>query len=186
MPPPKKAAKKVAKKVAKHADPKHHEAKDLRRAYEHLGRIESLQRSVVGGAQTEVATLVALAQQQLKSGDAKNAAELLRAAEHLSFAGLAAERPEQTKLSGTIKTALEDEHRHLTDRAVEHWERGEHPANLAALYASSLQSSQQALRRGAYREAMEFVRAAEALAHVERLGSGKLTAGSAPLKLARS
>ena len=80
MPPPKKAAKKVAKKAAKHADPKHHEARDLRRAYEHLGRIESLQRAVTSGLQEGVATLVALAQQQLKGGNARNSAELLRAA----------------------------------------------------------------------------------------------------------
>lgn len=181
MPPPKKAAKKVAKKVAKkaakHADLKHKEAKDLRRAYEHLGRVESLQRTGLATAQADAATLVALAQQQLKDGDAKNAADLLRAAEHLSFAALAAEHAKQTKVSGVVQDALEQEYHHLTDKAAEHWGHAakRHRA-VAALYKSSLQSSKRALERGAYREAMEFVRAAEALAHVEKHGPDQLTA----------
>jgi hypothetical protein len=188
MPPPKKAAKKVAKKVAKkaakHADPKHKEAKDLRRAYEHLGRIESLQRAGFATAETDVATLVSLAQQQLKDGHANNAADLLRAAEHLSFASLAAEHTKQTKVSGLVKDVLEEEYHHLTDKAAEHWgsTKQRHTA-VASLYKRSLQSSEQALKRGAYREALELVRAAESLAHVEKRGPEKLTAAQESIRL---
>ena len=98
---------------------------------------------------------------------------------------MAADSPEQAKLSGLIKTSLEDEHRHLADKAAEHWDDGAHPASLHALYESSLQSSLRALKRFSYREAMEFVRAAEALAHVDKLGPEKLSAGAGSIKLTR-
>jgi hypothetical protein len=46
MQPPKNAAKKAAKKTAKktvgHHHDKHHQPNDLRRAYEHMGRVAVL------------------------------------------------------------------------------------------------------------------------------------------------
>jgi Calcineurin-like phosphoesterase len=49
MPPPKKAAKKAAKKAVKktagHHHDKHHQAKDLRRACEHMGRVAVLRQA---------------------------------------------------------------------------------------------------------------------------------------------
>jgi len=45
MPPPKKAVKKAAKKAAGHHHDKHHQAKDLRHAYEHMGRVAVLRQS---------------------------------------------------------------------------------------------------------------------------------------------
>jgi hypothetical protein len=42
MPTPKKAAKKAAKKAPGHHHDKHHQANDLRRAYEHMGRMPFL------------------------------------------------------------------------------------------------------------------------------------------------
>ena len=191
MPPPKKAAKKAAKKTAKkaakHADPKHKEAKDLRRAYEHLGRIESLQRVVPGTTQADLAALVSLAQQQFKEGYANNAAELLRAAEHLSFAALAAGYEKQPGISRPVEDSLDGEYHHLAEKAAEHWSHTpQRHSVVASLYKSSLKSSRRALESSAYREAMELVRAAEALAHVQQYGPSRLAAGQPIRSLANS
>ena len=93
MPPPKKAAKKAPKKAAKktagHHHDKHHQANDLRRAYEHMGRVAVLRQTSKSSATDAVAELTASAQRAIKDGHSKDAADLLRASEHLSFAVLA-------------------------------------------------------------------------------------------------
>ena len=63
---------------------------DVLRAYEQLGRIDILEGDLAGPSFVDVSVLANLAQQQLDSGHAGNAAILLRAAEHLSFAALGA------------------------------------------------------------------------------------------------
>ena len=69
MPPPKKAAKKSpphhAKKSPSHPHDDHKHGKDLRRAHEHLSRVEILQR--IGKSGEAIQILAKLAQQQLKS-----------------------------------------------------------------------------------------------------------------------
>ena len=180
--PPRKAAKKAAKKTARH--PAHpHSAHHIRRAYEHLGRIEVLEGALAGSSFRDVTALAALAQQQLLAGHAREAADLLRAAEHLSFAALAPHdiaRAANTRVSPDLKAAIAAEFEHLLDRARQHreeahWNPQNVPRNsppnassltLSALYARILEQAQRAYAAAAYRPALELARAAEAICHV--------------------
>jgi hypothetical protein len=181
MPPPKKAAKKAAKHASRHADPKHRESKDLRRSFEHLGRIEAL-HSTAALAQ-DVGLLVTFARQQLKDGDASNAAEFLRAAEHLSFASLASQNAIPIKVSGATEQAIEDEFQHLSRKAEEHWDPRGANSQIAAIYDATLDNAQRAFKKSSFHVAMESIRAAEALARVEPLGPTRLSApGSLKLR----
>lgn len=120
--PAKKAAKEAAKKAAaKHADLGHHERKDLRRAYEHLGRVEALQPGVEGEFSKNIHTLVALAEKELGQGNRKNAADLLRAAEHFSFAALANTEAKPGRISQELTDVVTEEVEHLTRKANDHW-----------------------------------------------------------------
>ncbi len=166
---PKKAAKKHAKKhEGKHHDKKHHAGKDVRRAYEHLGRLEALQAVLPAGSVSQVRQLSELAQQAIRDDDSKSAADLLRAAEHLSFAALAAAGKEKLD-NPALGEALTAEFEHLWGKAEEHWDDGDDGREpvVAALYAKSLEAAETAMQKGSYRRAMEFVRAAEALAHTD-------------------
>ena len=181
--PAKKAAKKAA---AKHADPKHHERKDLRRAYEHLGRVEALQRREKGESSKDVHALVALAEQELGEGHRKDAADLLRAAEHFSFAALSDLGDSPGKISPELKDVVKEEVEHLTEKATEHWDDSdvfEHHVAVAALFKSALESAQKALGAGLYRRALELSRGAEALAHVKKYGTEPLGGGTKHPKL---
>lgn len=176
-----------AKKTAKHAHPKHKEVKDLRRAFEHMGRILSLQSSLATASRTDVDSLVSLAEQELAGGEGKNAAELLRAAEHISFATLASGHAKQPSVSAFVEEAVREEYERLAQKAVEHWDHADRRhAAVSAIYKSSLQGSKRALAAGGYRQALELVRAAAALAEVERHGPKKLAAGRARLELTAS
>ena len=179
MPPPKKSAK--------HARPKHKEVKELRRAFEHMGRILSLQPSLTAASRVDVDLLVSLAEQELADGDDKNAAELLRAAEHISFATLARDHAKQPSLSPLVEEAVREEYERLAEKAAEHWDHADrrHPA-VSSLYKSSLQGAKRALAAGVYRQGLELVRAAAALAQVEKHGPKKLAAGRARLELTAS
>jgi hypothetical protein len=118
------------------------ESKDLRRAYEHLGRIESLQTVVPDTVKSVLVTLVSLAQQQLRDGDPKSAVDLLRAGEHLAFASLASGSAGQSTVSGPVKDSIDEEFRHLTDQAAEYWGRTtQRHSAVASLYNSSVKSS---------------------------------------------
>ncbi len=181
--PPKKAAKKAA---SKHADPKHHERKDLRRAYEHLGRVEILQKNVSESASKDVHTLVRLAEQELGKGHRKDAADLLRAAEHFSFADLASTGAQAGKVSGELSDVIQEEFEHLARKVQERWdesEEDEHHAPLTALFQKVLKSAPKAMDAGEYRKALELARGAEALAHVTRHGTDELDGGSPQPKL---
>jgi hypothetical protein len=185
----KKSAKKSAKKAAKKAAKKtahHHASRDLRRAYEHLGRIEILERGLARPASREIAAIGALARQRLATGENSDAAELLRAAEHFSFAALgvrtAGSADGTGRVSAELKAAIAGEFEHLTTRAAERW-AGEHTRHDAvAACASALEQARNAFGSGAYRAALELARAAEALAHIagqdaERIDSGRAAAG---------
>ena len=163
--PAKKAAKKAAKKHAHHRP-----AHDLRRAYEHLGRIDVLEGALAGSPFSDVTMLVNSAQQQLAAGHHKDAADLLRAAEHISFAALAPkDGGDFGRVPPDLKTAIADELNHLSRRAEELWDNVETPrrGTLATLYARTLEQAHRAFVRGAYQPALELARAAEAIAHVE-------------------
>ena len=127
MPPPKKAGKKAAKKAPKKG-PKHHDhhhGKDLRRAYEHLGRVEILRGSLK--AADEIHLLATEAQVRLKAGQTKDGADLLRAAEHLAFAQLAKTGRAAEQISAQLKEAVTEQFEHLTERADDHWEESGGP-----------------------------------------------------------
>jgi hypothetical protein len=188
MPPPKKAARKAAKKAAKkasgHHHDKHHQAKDLRRAYEHMGRVAVLRQSSKSSATDAIAELTALAQRAIKDGHSKDAADLLRASEHLSFALLAGEISGIVRVSAELKESITEQFDELTRRADEHWEEEEeHSSILTEIYQSARNSATKTFKTRAYHQALEFARAAEALAHVKQHGSLKLESGSKNLQL---
>jgi hypothetical protein len=162
--PAKKAAKKSAKK---HDHKPHHFAKEMRRGYEHLGRVQGLQR-FADPPDEDVSKLLRMAQEESSKGEARNVAELLRGAEHLSFAGLVDQAGRAAPISDEVETALEEEFHHLRSKAEERWEGEDADPALAKIYGGSLQRAARAAANGHYRQAMELVRAAEALAHVKR------------------
>ena len=172
------------KKTAKHHDEKRHEANDLRRSYEHLGRVEILQRTVQPSSGDCVSTLAALAQQEVQSGHEKAAAELLRAAEHFSFAALASDSAKGPQLSKNLESAIREEFDRLTTKATERWEHDEE-RNIApsTIYKSAVQGANKALKLGNYHQALEFARAAEALTHAKQHGQRLLKSGKERLKL---
>jgi hypothetical protein len=59
---------------------------ELLRAYQHLARVDILEGALSGAAFCDVSTLAALALGELGAGRDREAADLLRAAEHISFA----------------------------------------------------------------------------------------------------
>jgi len=179
MPTPKKSAKKGAKKTAGH----HHD-NELRRAYEHMGRIAVLRQTSKPSPTDAVSVLTKLAQQAIKDGYSKDAADLLRASEHLSFAVLAGEVSGIVSVSAELKESITEQFDELTRRANEHWEEeAEHSGILTGIYQSSRNSATKAFKARAYQQALEFARAAEALAHVKQHGPLKLEGGHTDLHL---
>jgi hypothetical protein len=102
------ASSEAAKKSAKHHDPKHDSARDLRRAHEHLDRVHILQSVLQPKQADDVKSLVTLAEQKLENGHRKDAANLLRAAEHFSFAALAYDTEELEEISKALTNVLSD------------------------------------------------------------------------------
>ena len=170
---PKKAAKKSAKKSVKdHGKKHHHEGKDLRRAYEHLGRLGALEKLLPAAMKGHINVLTDFAQKSLLEDEAKSAADLLRAGEHLGFGSLASQAKE-SRLSEELVAALNAEYEHLVDKAEEHWDKreGERPVAVEPVYESMVEAAAAAFAKGAYRRALEFARGAEALAHVRGGGA---------------
>ena len=183
MPPPKKAAKNAAKKAAKHP-PGHRQANDLRRAYEHMSRVEILQRSLKPSDAKVVKTLATLAREQLEAGNNQQAADLLRGAEHLSIAALADPISNKVQLSDDLVQSITEHFNELTGRAEEHWlKHEEQPGAFTSIYKSSRKSATAAFKHGAYYQALEFARAIEALAHLNSHGAHKLKRGEKVLRL---
>jgi hypothetical protein len=175
---PKKSAKKATTKSVGHHHEKHHQANDLRRVYEHMGRVDVLLKSLESSAADAVGALGKLAQKEIKAGHNTDAADLLRASEHLSFAFLAGDRPRPRRLSAELEKAITEKIDELTQRADEHWEDEEqHSSMLAGPYLGCRESAVRAFKKGAYHQALEFARAAEALAHVRQDGQRKLATG---------
>src|SRR5579875_500295 len=111
MPPMKKAAKKAVKKAAKHRPGKPGE--DLRRAYEHTGRVAILESLLPSGAKEHIGGLVALGYAHLQAERNRDAAELLRAAEHLGFAALASSAPETVPVTPELQQAIDEQFEQL-------------------------------------------------------------------------
>jgi len=169
------APKKAAKKSVKDHDKKHHEdkeGKDLRRAYEHLGRLSVLEKHLAATVTGQLGVLTEMAQKSLLTGESRSAADLLRAGEHLGFGSLASQA-KASRVSDELASTLSAEYEHLVDKADEHWQKheGDRPNEIEAVYDSMLQSANAAFHKGAYRRALEFARGAEALAHVRGGGA---------------
>ena len=180
MPPPKKAAKKVAKKAAKKSA-RHNDRNDLRRTYEHLGRVQVLQAAVDVAPDLDVKTLVALAQKELKGRQVRNAAELLRAAEHLSFAATDLRGP---SVSDPLLEAITTEFDHLTQRASEHWDREtDRHTSVSTIYKRTQKRAVKAFQLQAFRQSLELARASEALSHVKKYSMQSLQSGAEVLSL---
>ena len=155
------------KKAAKHHDDKHHRAKDLRRAFEHLGRVEILRR-ILNDSSAALASLIHLAQTEVDNGSSKNAADLLRAAEHLAFAFLLNHSTNNTQMAGGLDAAVREEFDRIEEKAEERWSPEEANPEIARLYGEMRQKAKIARKEGAYRQALELIRGAEALAHVTK------------------
>jgi hypothetical protein len=189
----KHSARKAAPK--KHADDKpgkdkhakkHGHSKDLRRAFEHMNRVQCLHGSLKRTAARSIDVLAALAQQELTSGEEENAADLLRAAEHLAFAFLADDAVTDS-LPPELLAAIHEQFERLQHKANEHWKEQHKPhGELARIYEAAKTASAKALKEEQYHRALEFQRAAEALAHVELQPARKLAAGQKQRQLKAS
>ncbi len=111
---------------------------------------------------------------------------MLRASEHLIFASLASAQG-QKAVSERLERAIHEEYEHLSRKAEEHRAASESGnAGVASIMKKSARSAAEALKRQAYRQALELIRASEALAHVDGDGVAKLGAGRAQDALARA
>ena len=173
--PPKKAAKKVAKKAPGQHDP-HKAAKDARRTFEHLGRVQALS-SLTSSESESLSLLMKTADGAYQTQQYKESADILRAAEHLSFAALHVEATET--VAAELKKVIQEETEHLIERSVEHSSHHDIPETLLTLLARMTKDAKAAMRRGSYRSALEFARGAEALSHVHHLDLNMLPAPAA-------
>jgi hypothetical protein len=160
--PPKKAAKKIAMKSANKHDA-HKAARDARRAFEHLGRVQSIV-SVAVPELDAIHALTSLADTAVRAQRYKESADLLRAAEHLSFASMVV--TDGSRLSESLVEAIREEFDHLLERAGGHGDATESPAEVRKIYGRMTKNAADAMRRKAYRTALELARGAEALTHV--------------------
>jgi hypothetical protein len=152
-----------------------------------MNRVHLLRPSIDSALANDIEVLVAIAQQQLTAGQDNNAVDLLRAAEHLSFAALPGERSVQAKISQHLLQAIRAQFDQLASKAAEHWEREpEHHALLSGIYDSTNQRAATALRVGNHHQALELQRAAEALTHVTLHGPQKLARKPKQRQLAAS
>lgn len=153
--PPKKAAK-------KHAPPP---GKDLRRAWEHLGRTEKLLVLLDEAQRPGVIELVQAARSLVQTGPATQAADLLRAAEHLAFACIDTGQ-EDAGLPSELVDSIKEEFEHLSGRADGHWEEDDRTETVARTYARMRKDARTRMKQKRYGQALEFARGAEALTHV--------------------
>ena len=172
----KKASGKAAKEAAKHAGKKGAKSpgRDTRRGFEHLHRLHVLSGSLAGDALEQVQTLTLYAQAAFRLPKPKSAADLLRAAEHLAFASLSTPGVYDA-VSGEVRKELKDELEHLLDRASSDWESQEPSRAIRKLYKDMRSSAKAAWKAKTYGRALEFARAADAIAHAnpEKLRIGK-------------
>ncbi len=173
---PKKAVKKTAKKAAKKATGPQKRGQDTRRCYEHFGRVKTLLASLTQDPETVMKT-VSLAKEVLQAGNAKEAADALRAAEHLAFGRLAVGADEEGSLSDGLVEALREEYSHLLARADERAGAEALSKPVTALFKGMRKEAASAFRAKQYRAACELARGAEALTHVHTELQGRLRAG---------
>jgi len=142
---------------------------DLRRAYEHLARIDILEGALYGPAFCDVSALAALALNELKAGRTRDAADLLCAAEHISFA---AQTPggyaSAIGISDELRSAIHAEFENLVRRAG----LSRQSPSIARyglvpeVCARTLQMAQDAYTEELFGRALELARAADLLAEI--------------------
>lgn len=189
---PKKAAKKVAKKAAKKVPAKGagHDGKkagkDTRRAYEHLGRVQSIALQLPEEQRGPLQTLLSQAEIAMRDeGKPRDAADLLRAAEHFAFGTLAMGSEPDTTLAADLQDILCEEFDHLRERAAEHSEAADAAKPVLSIYKQMTRSGKTALKEKRFRAALEFARGAEALTHVSA-GTPKLASAVTRKALAKA
>lgn len=172
---PKKAPKKAPHEKP-HKEKDHDAGKHLRRAYEHMGRLEALRPVLPKTTLAQVAALTESGRRGLSGSldarEAKNSAELLRACEHLAFGALASDK--KAIVSDELRDALTAQYEKLREKALdrrdEHQEDGldaeSMDAGIVAAYDRIFESAEVAHTKTALRKALELMRAAEALTHV--------------------
>ena len=111
----------------------------------------------------------------------KQSADLLRTAEHLSFASLHMAAKEA--VVAELKQVIQEEFDQLIERSGKRPSRHEIPQVLVALLNRMKSDGESAMRRGSYRCALELARGAEALAHVHGLSGDTLSAPTAQKRL---
>lgn len=153
---------KPGKKHAPHHDDKPG-GKHLRRVYEHLGRVEALQSLANVEA---VSSLVRMSQSGVDRDEARSAADLLRAAEHLSFAAAAARSGAGPALSPDLEKAVRREFRKLLEAAEDHDLTPD--TTLGELLRQTVTDARSSFDTGNFRQALELARAAEALAEIDQ------------------
>jgi hypothetical protein len=179
--PPKKSAKKVAKKAAGKHGP-HKTANDARRTFEHLGRVQALSALIASEDET-LSLLTNLADSAFRAQQCKESADLLRAAEHYSFATIHAGFTET--VAWDIRNTITEEFEHLVERMEEHATEHSAAKPLQQLRTRFHREANAALHRGSYRAALEFARGAEALAHVHSLDTKELPLSVSQKRLRR-
>jgi hypothetical protein len=91
-------------------------------------------------------------------------------------------------MSEVLVGAIQEEFDHLLERAEKNGAAAEAPALIRKIFDRMAKHASSAMRRRAYRAALEFARGAEALSHIEAadqevLNQELLTAGVSPKKL---
>ncbi len=162
-----KPAKKPAKKAAAKKAP-HPPEKDARRAYEHLGRVRVL-LSHSKHDRKSVDTLLDFANRSFQDKKYKHAADLLRASEHLAFAGLL--KDDKEEVSPELRREIENELTHLQERAANHADPEDMEEPLRSLFRTAARSASDCFDAGAFRSALDYARAAEAVSHIDDLGT---------------
>ena len=164
----KKSAHAPIRAVENRSTPRPGPACDSLRTYEQFGRLAILEGGLAGSSFVDVNVLANLAQHQLDSDYAENAANLLLAAEHLSFAALAPTHF-TPRIPAELKAAVADELDRLTALALQRWSESADAANrkiIESIFESAILEARVAFDRSAYRRSLQMARAAEALAHV--------------------
>jgi len=176
----KKATRKISslKRASKKRPRDRGDAKDLRRAFEHLHRVSFLHDRLDSNAKQQVDALSRAAQTAIAADQPASAADFLRAAEHLAFASLAASTGDKNA-SEMLVGAARAQYENLVDRASDHWEHHDETSEseLASLFHHLLGAAEEAYAAGALYRALEFARGAEALAHTKPGKRRKVSAG---------
>ena len=148
----------------------HGKSDDLRRAYEFLGRIDTLESALSGASFCDVSTLVALALNELAAGRDHEACDLLRSAEHIGFAaqGPSGYAPSAMRMFDELRHAIEAEFSGLIRRAELLREERSSPRHgqLPDLCARTLKDAREAYAEQAFGRALELAHAAALLAEL--------------------